>query len=88
MLDGAVPLFPTTVRSSQAVAREARDKGLLVHELAERVQGAKPFWESLKAGERPERLPGSAPALAADYVALVDSILLRIAELETGTDVA
>ena len=88
MLDGAVPLFPTTVRSSQAVAREARDKGLLVHELAERVEGAKPFWESLRAGERPERLPGSAPALAADYVALVDSILQRIAELEAGTDVA
>lgn len=76
------------MRSSQAVAREARDKGLLVRALAERVEGAKPFWESLRAREKPERLPGSAPAPAADYVALVDSILQRIAELETGTDVA
>jgi chromosome partitioning protein len=88
ILGGAAPLFDTTVRNSTAVAREARDRGLLVHELAERVEGAAPFWKALREGRPPERLPGSAPALADDFVRLVDAILTRISEQEGGSEVA
>jgi chromosome partitioning protein len=88
ILGGAAPLFETTVRNSTAVAREARDRGLLVHELAGRVEGAAPFWKALREGRAPERLPGSAPALADDFVRLVDAILTRISEHEQGSEVA
>lgn len=82
------PLFDATIRASDAVARETRAKGLLVHELAEQVEGAQPFWQSLRQGTTPQRLPGSAPALAADYVAVVEQVLRRLDELEQSKGVA
>lgn len=86
-LGGVAPLFDHVIRSSPATAREARARGLLVHELAEQVEGAEPFWRRLRqGGGKTERLPGTAPALAADYIGLVDTVLTRIAEQET-TDV-
>lgn len=75
-------LFGTTIRASEAVAREGRDQGLLVHELAEKVEGQEPFWKALRDGKPSERLPGSAPALAGDYVLATDEIIKRINELE------
>jgi chromosome partitioning protein len=82
MLGTAAPLFASTIRSSDAVARTTRDEGILVHELAERVEGAAPFWQALRSGGTPQRVPGSAPALADDYVRLTEEILKRLAELE------
>lgn len=84
MLGGAAPLFEGFIRDSAAVARQARRDGLLVHELAEKVEGAEPFWQSLRAGTPVVRLPGTAPDLAADYVRVVEQMLLRINELETS----
>ena len=83
VLGDAAPLFETTIRSSDAVARESRAKGILVHELAEQVQGAQPFWQALREGKTPHRVPGSAPALADDYVRVTERVLLRLNELET-----
>lgn len=85
MLGGAAPLFDGFIRDSSANARLVRADGILVHELAEKVEGAEPFWASLRAGTEVTRLPGSAPDLAADYVGIVEQILLRINELEMGT---
>jgi cellulose biosynthesis protein BcsQ len=82
-LDGAAPLFASMVRHSESAAVEAREKGLLVHELAERVDTAEPYWKALKEGRTPTRVPGSAPALAEDYVLLTQEILTRIADLES-----
>lgn len=59
----SAPLFDATIRGSDAVARETRAKGLLVHELPEQVEGAEPFWKALRDGHSQQRLPGSAPAL-------------------------
>lgn len=75
-------LFSTTIRASEAVAREGRDRGLLVHELAEKVEGQEPFWKALRDGKPTDRLPGSAPALAGDYVLATDEIIKRINQLE------
>lgn len=83
ILGGVAPFFPTAIRSSDAVAREARSRGVLVHELAELVEGAEPFWQSLREGRAPQRAPGSAPALADEYVRLTEYTLQRIDELET-----
>ena len=51
-------------------------------ELAERVEGAEPFWRALRNGTTPQRVPGSAPALAEDYVRLTEEVLSRIAAIE------
>jgi cellulose biosynthesis protein BcsQ len=88
MLGTAAPLFAATIRSSDAVARTTRDEGILVHELAERAEGAEPFWQALRNGGTPQRVPGSAPALADDYVKLTEEVLKRLAELEAREGVA
>lgn len=88
MLGAAAPLLTATIRSSDAVARTTRDEGILVHELAERVEGAEPFWQALRNGGTPQRAPGTAPALADDYVRLTEEILKRMAELEAQEVVA
>jgi chromosome partitioning protein len=82
VLGNAGVLFDRMIRSSDAVAREARERGLLVHELAEKVEGAEPFWKSLRDGSTPQRLPGSAPSLADDYVRVTEQVFGRISELE------
>lgn len=80
-LGGVAPLFDSTIRHSIA-AMDARREGMLVFERAAQLEGAKPFWESLRQGKRPESA-GSAPSLAADYAALTHEILTRISELES-----
>lgn len=82
LLGDVAPLFDAGIRDSAAVARETRSRGVLVHELAEQVEGAEPFWKSLRSGATPQRLPGSAPALADDYVRVTEQVLQRIDTLE------
>lgn len=82
VLDGAAPLFEAVIRHSESAAVDAREKGMLVHELAETVNNAEPYWKALQEGRTPTRVPGSAPALAEDYVLLAQEVLTRIAQLE------
>lgn len=82
LLGGVAPLFDAVIRDSAAVARQTRDKGILVHELAEQVEGAEPFWKSLREGTASHRLPGTALALANDYVGVAEQVLRRIDALE------
>lgn len=84
-LGGVAPLFESTIRHSIA-AMDSRREGVLVFERAAQLEGAKPFWESLRLGKRPESA-GSAPALAADYAALTHEILTRISALESADDI-
>ena len=51
---------------------------MLIHEVAETVDKAEPYWKALQEGRRPERVPGSAPALAEDFVLLTQEILTSI----------
>ncbi|GAB3266944.1 hypothetical protein GCM10027425_33480 [Alteromonas gracilis] len=84
-LDGAAPLLDSVIRHAQSSAVLAREKGVLVHELAEEVDNAEPFWKALRDGRTPTRRPGSVGALADDWVLLVDQALRRIAELTDDT---
>lgn len=88
VLGNTAPLFATAIRSSDAVARECRATGVLVHELAEQLEGAEPFWRALRDGATPQRVPGSAPALADDYIRVTEQMLLRLNELETARGAA
>lgn len=83
-LGDAAPLFKAVIRHSESAAVEAREKGMLVHELANSVENAEPYWKALKEGRRPARVPGSAPVLAGDYVLLCQEVLTRIDELENA----
>lgn len=80
-LDGAAPLFDSTIRHS-AAAIEARGQGKLVHELAESAGQAEPWYKALKEGRKPARIPGTVGALAEDHLVLTDAILTRIAAKE------
>lgn len=84
LLGDAAPLFDGFIRDSAPVAQTTRDRGILTHELAVEVEGT-PFWASLRSNTPPPKLPGSAPALAADYVLIGQQILGRIASLENDS---
>lgn len=80
-LGDASLMFRTSIRYASKTAQEARERGLLAHELAAQQQG-RPFWEFLRSGEKvPERVQ-SAPGLASDYVAVTDEVLQRIHDEE------
>ena len=81
-LGGAAPLFNTVIRHAEQVAVTSREKGRLVHELAEAVHNAEPWWKALKDGRPVQRVSGTAPALAEDYALLTQEILLRIDAME------
>ena len=81
-LAGVAPLFESVIRHAESVAAQSREKGRLVHELAEVVHDAEPFWVALREGRRPERVPGSAPSLAEDYAVLAQELLNRIDQME------
>jgi len=74
-------MFRTSIRYAAKTAQEARDRGLLAHELAAMQQG-RPFWEFLRSGQKvPDRVQ-SAPGLASDYVNVTDEVLQRIHDEE------
>lgn len=81
-LDGAAKMFESVVRHSESAAVDAREQGILAHELAEKADAAEPYWKALREGRTPTRIPGSAPALAEDYVLLAQEVLTRIAAHE------
>ena len=77
-LGGAAPVFSTVIRHALAPVCESEERGLLIHEVAEQVDSAEPFWVALTEGRTPNRMPGSAPALAEDLVLLTQEILQGI----------
>ena len=78
VLGGAAPMFTTVIRHALSPVVESEEKGLLIHEVAETVDKAEPYWKALQEGRRPERVPGSAPALAEDFVLLTQEVLTTI----------
>ncbi len=84
ILGGAAPVFTTVIRHALAPVCDSEEKGLLIHEVAEMVDAEEPYWKALKEGRKPNRVPGSAPALADDFVLLTDEVLRAIAAREEG----
>lgn len=88
VLAGAAPTFNTVIRHAESPATDAREAGRLIHELAEVVYNAEPFWKALKEGRSPTRVLGTAPALAEDYLLLTQEVLDRIAAAEEQEAIA
>jgi hypothetical protein len=86
VLAGAAPVFESVIRHTESAADSAREAGRLIHELAEVVYNAEPFWKALKEGRSPNRVPGTAPALAEDYALLTQEVLERISAAEAGIE--
>lgn len=86
-LGGAAPIFNNVIRHALSPVCESEEKGLLVHEIAERVDSAEPYWKALQEGRKPTRVPGSAPALAEDFVLLTQEILTAVDEREKAMEV-
>lgn len=87
-LGGVAPVFECVIRHAIAPVCESEEKGLLLYEVAERVESAEPYWVALKEGRRPERVSGSAPALADDFVLLTDEVLRTIDAREKALEVS
>lgn len=86
-LGGVAPIFDSVIRHALAPVVESEEQGILLHEVAERVDNAEPYWKALQEGRKPQRVPGSAPALADDLVLLTDEILRAIAAREDAVEV-
>lgn len=86
VLGGAAPVFETVIRHAIAPAVESEEKGLLIHEIAELVDSSEPYWKALQDGRRPQRVVGSAPALAEDFTLLTQEILTMIASHESDME--
>lgn len=86
-LNGAAPLLESIIRHGESSAVNARERGVLVHELAEKAESAEPFWKALREGRKPDRIPGSASALAEDYLMLCQEVLERIQTAEQAAEV-
>lgn len=76
--DGHV--FNTVIRHVEAAASDARYRNMLAHELAAEVENAEPFFEALKDGRTPAKLPQSATRLAGDYVELTIEVMAKLTE--------
>ncbi len=88
-LGDAAPVLRTTIRHVEAAAQEARDRGLLVHELEEAVMAAPAWWQIRRgtpAGDGPRSR--SVLGLAEDFQALGSEVIERIVAAEQAEESA
>lgn len=84
-LGGSVPIFDTRIRASETVAYDARRRGQLVQELAQDVQAAPKWYETLKGGgavNAPQAGGDVADGLSSDYMNLTKEMVVRIRDYE------
>lgn len=74
-------IFQNFISHSEATAKMARDKGLLVHELDDKVRAAPKWYEALKRGEKIESPgPASAQSVADSLQAVTQELVARFTE--------
>jgi chromosome partitioning protein len=84
-------VFENYVRHAEATAASARDKGLLVHELDDKVRNSPKWYERLKKGEAIESPgPQSAQSVADSLQAVTSEMIERLMakEAEAATEEA
>lgn len=86
---GRIHVFESVIRSSQKIAVECRESGLLVHEYEQAADDARknaPKWFQMSSDERKRRKSFSTAAggLASDYEQLVQEILQRFTEVRAA----
>lgn len=75
--------FTATIRHSEAIAQATRERGLLVHELDEKVRSGPKWYEIRKGNASPQVLaPRSAGPVANDLHAVAQELVVRITAAE------
>lgn len=77
-LGEVVPMLQTTIRHAEAAAEAARQRGLLMHELAETRHAS--WREAIK--NRSARIPANSADVAAEYMSLTKEVITRMLEEE------
>ncbi len=82
-------MFESMVRSSEAVARQARKRGVLLHELEQAAKDNPKFWQ-LRAGtaRRDQVVSPTSASVSEDMAALTREIFNRIAQRENESEMA
>lgn len=82
-LGQGAPMFESVVRHSEAVSRQSRQRGLLVHELEQAAANNPAFWQ-LRTGEasRDQVVTSTSASVAGDLAALTREMFTRIAAME------
>ncbi|MGW1529761.1 ParA family protein [Streptomyces sp. NPDC002159] len=82
---GGAPMFNSVVRHSEAVARQSRQRGLLVHELEEASVNNPAFWK-VRAGEASadQIISQTSSSVADDLATLTREMFTRMREREGG----
>lgn len=76
-------VFKATIRHSEATAQAARERGLLVHELDDKLAEAPKWYEVLKGNVAPASFtPATATSVADDFHAVTEELVGRLAEAE------
>ena len=77
--------FTATIRHSEATAQATRERGLLVHELDERVRSG-PKWYEIRRGEAEAQAlaPRTAGSVADDLQAIAQEVVARVTAAETS----
>ncbi|MFI0901822.1 ParA family protein [Streptomyces sp. NPDC020983] len=85
VLGEGAPMFSAVIRHSEAVSRQARERGLLVHELEQAAASNPAFWQ-LRTGEasREQVVSTTSASVAEDLAGLTREMFSRIAALETS----
>lgn len=78
ILMGKVPVFTTTIRIAQSVARACRERGILANEYERDALQSEPWYKAHREGRKHERYSAAASSLATEYQALVDEILAAV----------
>jgi chromosome partitioning protein len=82
-LGGAVPILTATIRHLEAAATDARERGLLAHELEAAAAEGPAWWELRQGAEPGERVAASAGTLAGDYQRLAEEIVGLLTSAES-----
>lgn len=84
---GDSPLFQTTIRYAERIARDCRREGLLAHELEEAAKDQLEWWKMLREGQKVNRISSTAASVSADYQALAVEVLGTLSAAE-GAEVS
>ncbi|MGW2563370.1 ParA family protein [Streptomyces sp. NPDC001514] len=79
------PMFSSVVRHSEAVARQSRERGLLVHELEVAAENSPAFWQ-VRSGEASsdQIVSQTSKSVAEDMAKLTREVFTRLREREGG----
>lgn len=72
-LDGIAPVLNTSIRTAVAAGVASRDRGVVMHELAQIPQPR--FWEIRRKQAEDAGIPASAAKVAEDYMAAIEEML-------------